>query len=136
MRLLHARPDLFSNRDGVGGKARNAQPCHLRSRGRSRHAGPQRGTRTYEWQPVPLRSLQRNCGCNLRSLHGGRMNSFTFARAEHADDALRLSKPEGAKYLGGGTNLVDLMRETIERPDSLVDVTGLSTAIEDTPEGG
>ena len=37
-----------------------------------------------------------------------------------------------AKYLGGGTNLVDLMRETIERPDALVDVTGLSAAIEET----
>ncbi len=37
----------------------------------------------------------------------------------------------GAKYLGGGTNLVDLMRETIERPAALVDVTGLAAAIED-----
>ena len=30
----------------------------------------------------------------------------------------------GARYLGGGTNLVDLMRENIEQPDALVDVTG------------
>ena len=34
------------------------------------------------------------------------------------------------KYLGGGTNLVDLIRETVEQPDALVDVTGLSSAIE------
>src|SRR5207247_8360366 len=29
------------------------------------------------------------------------------------------------KFLGGGTNLVDLMREEIEQPDALVDITGL-----------
>jgi hypothetical protein len=38
--------------------------------------------------------------------------------------ALQLGSQPGAKYLGGGTNLVDLMRETIERPLALVDVTG------------
>ena len=64
------------------------------------------------------------------------MNPFTYARAQHEEEALRLAEPQGARYLGGGTNLVDLMRETIERPASLVDVTGLSAAIEDTPDGG
>jgi xanthine dehydrogenase YagS FAD-binding subunit len=42
----------------------------------------------------------------------------------------------GAKYLGGGTNLVDLMRETIEHPEVLVDVSGLSRGIEETQDGG
>jgi len=64
------------------------------------------------------------------------MNPFTYARADHAEDALRLAEPQGAKFLGGGTNLVDLMRETIERPQSLVDVTGLSATIEETSAGG
>jgi xanthine dehydrogenase YagS FAD-binding subunit len=64
------------------------------------------------------------------------MNPFTYARAEQAEEAVRLGTRESAKYLGGGTNLVDLMRETIERPASLVDVTGLPAAIEDTPGGG
>jgi xanthine dehydrogenase YagS FAD-binding subunit len=64
------------------------------------------------------------------------MNPFTYARAQHEEEALRLAEPQGAKYLGGGTNLVDLMRETIERPASLVDVTGLSAVIEDTTSGG
>ena len=41
-----------------------------------------------------------------------------------------------AKYLGGGTNLVDLLRETIERPAALVDVTGLSGVIEERADGG
>jgi xanthine dehydrogenase YagS FAD-binding subunit len=64
------------------------------------------------------------------------MNPFTYARAEQAEEAVRLGTKDSAKYLGGGTNLVDLMRETIERPASLVDVTGLPAAIEDTPAGG
>ena len=64
------------------------------------------------------------------------MNTFSYHRAGEAAEASRLGVVEGAKYLGGGTNLVDLMRETIERPAALVDVTGLSTAIEKTPDGG
>jgi xanthine dehydrogenase YagS FAD-binding subunit len=63
------------------------------------------------------------------------MTPFTFARAADVPDAVRLGALPEAKYLGGGTNLVDLMRETIERPASLVDVTGLSTAIEEGPDG-
>ena len=59
------------------------------------------------------------------------MIPFTYARAADAADALRRGAAAGARYLGGGTNLVDLMRETIERPAALVDVTGLSDAIEE-----
>ena len=64
------------------------------------------------------------------------MNSFTYARASGVADAVQLGAGSGAKYLGGGTNLVDLMRETLERPAALVDVTGLSTEIVETPKGG
>ena len=63
------------------------------------------------------------------------MTPFTFTRATDAADAVRLGAEAHAKYLGGGTNLVDLMRETLERPSSLVDVTGLSSAIEERPDG-
>jgi xanthine dehydrogenase YagS FAD-binding subunit len=62
------------------------------------------------------------------------MTPFTYSRASDADAALRLGAA-GGRYLGGGTNLVDLMRETIEQPSSLVDVTGLSTTIEERPDG-
>lgn len=64
------------------------------------------------------------------------MNTFTYERASDPADAIRLGSLDGAKYLGGGTNLVDLMRETLERPASLVDITGLSTTIEETPDSG
>src|SRR6201999_4374056 len=42
----------------------------------------------------------------------------------------------GAKYLGGGTNLVDLMRETVEAPEMLGGVPRLSRKIEMRPDGG
>ena len=64
------------------------------------------------------------------------MMPFTYQRARDPADAVHLAGAPGAKYLGGGTNLVDLMRETLEHPEILVDVTGLSTAIEETAGGG
>ena len=64
------------------------------------------------------------------------MIELTYTRATDAADAIRRANREDAKYLGGGTNLVDLMRETVEAPSALVDVTGLSAAIEETDDGG
>ncbi|WP_218508697.1 xanthine dehydrogenase family protein subunit M [Variovorax sp. dw_308] len=63
------------------------------------------------------------------------MMPFTYHRAQDAGDALRLCTQPGARYLGGGTNLVDLMREAIEGPGMLVDVTGLSRDIEERADG-
>jgi xanthine dehydrogenase YagS FAD-binding subunit len=64
------------------------------------------------------------------------MIPFTYARAAGVDDALARGSAAGVKYLGGGTNLVDLMRETIEVPSAVIDVTGLSDIIADTADGG
>jgi xanthine dehydrogenase YagS FAD-binding subunit len=66
------------------------------------------------------------------------MRPFTYSRAEDVESALRLVASNGrTKFLGGGTNLVDLMREDIEQPEHLVDVTGLPLArIEERPDGG
>jgi xanthine dehydrogenase YagS FAD-binding subunit len=64
------------------------------------------------------------------------VNPFTYARAASVPDAVRLGADANARYLGGGTNLIDLMRETIERPSTLVDVRGLSDAIEERDDGG
>jgi xanthine dehydrogenase YagS FAD-binding subunit len=61
---------------------------------------------------------------------------FSYARATDAAGAVRMAaEGAAAKFLGGGTNLVDLMRETIEAPRSLVDVTGLSDGIEGREDG-
>ena len=64
------------------------------------------------------------------------MTPFTYGRAADAADAIRQAGVQGARYLGGGTNLVDLMRETIERPRALIDVTGLSADIVEQDDGG
>jgi xanthine dehydrogenase YagS FAD-binding subunit len=63
------------------------------------------------------------------------MTPFSYARALDPQDAVLRGAAPGAKYLGGGTNRVDLMRETVEHPSALVDVTGLSAAIEERPDG-
>ena len=64
------------------------------------------------------------------------MTPFQYERASDVSAALAACARTGAQYLGGGTNLVDLMRETIEHPQVLVDVTGFSRNIEETEGGG
>ena len=64
------------------------------------------------------------------------MIPFTYSRPGNAAAAVREAAQAGARYLGGGTNLVDLMREGVERPQSLVDVTGLDRGIGDREDGG
>lgn len=66
------------------------------------------------------------------------MKAFTYTRASSpADAAASAAKTSGAKFLAGGTNLLDLMKLEIETPTHLIDVNhlGLDT-IEATPEGG
>ena len=64
------------------------------------------------------------------------MTPFSCNRAKDAAEAIRLGHQAQTRYLGGGTNLVDLMRQAIERPTGLIDVTGLSTTIEEVENGG
>jgi xanthine dehydrogenase YagS FAD-binding subunit len=64
------------------------------------------------------------------------MTPFTYSRATDSAAAIRGAAQIGAKYLGGGTNLVDLMREGVERPSALVDVTGLDRGISERADGG
>jgi xanthine dehydrogenase YagS FAD-binding subunit len=57
------------------------------------------------------------------------MRSFTYSRASSIDDAVAFQArhPE-AKFIGGGTNLVDLMKMGVERPATLIDITRLPLA--------
>ena len=64
------------------------------------------------------------------------MKNFTYQRAENVENAVNfITGNANAKFLGGGTNLVDLMRENIEQPDALIDVSRLSDTIEETANG-
>jgi xanthine dehydrogenase YagS FAD-binding subunit len=65
------------------------------------------------------------------------MNPFRYQRATSQEEAIHAIAAQNAMILGGGTNLVDLMKDGVERPDTLVDVTRLDLAkIEDAPSGG
>ncbi|MBA4797100.1 MAG: xanthine dehydrogenase family protein subunit M [Rhizobiales bacterium] len=66
------------------------------------------------------------------------MRAFTFERATSIEAAARVaaSNPD-AKFIAGGTNLLDLMKLEIETPTHLIDVNDLGLAeIEQTEEGG
>ncbi len=67
------------------------------------------------------------------------MKPFAYERAADAEAALRAHAAHGggARYLGGGTNLVDLMKLGVETPDLLIDVSRLGhDQIEELPSGG
>lgn len=66
------------------------------------------------------------------------MKSFTYERAESpAEAAASAARTPGAKFIAGGTNLLDLMKLEIETPMHLIDVNGLKLdKIEATGDGG
>lgn len=66
------------------------------------------------------------------------MRPFTYERARSpAEAAASAARTPGAKFIAGGTNLLDLMKLQIEAPAHLIDVNGVGLdRIEATPEGG
>jgi xanthine dehydrogenase YagS FAD-binding subunit len=66
------------------------------------------------------------------------MKPFRYERADDERSAVAvLAGTPGARFLGGGTNLVDLMRLGVETPDVLVDVTRLpANRVDVMPDGG
>jgi xanthine dehydrogenase YagS FAD-binding subunit len=71
------------------------------------------------------------------------VRAFRYERAADPAGAIALATVEGdgttlpARYLGGGTNLVDLMRLGVETPELLVDVSRLPLeAVDELPDGG
>ena len=53
------------------------------------------------------------------------MHPFDYARASSVDGAIRSGAATGAKFIAGGTNLVDLMKATVEAPQHVVDINRL-----------
>jgi xanthine dehydrogenase YagS FAD-binding subunit len=66
------------------------------------------------------------------------MINFQYARASDVADAVRqITADPSAKFIAGGTNLIDLMKQDVERPTRLVDISRLPlTNVEETAEGG
>ncbi|AJE81025.1 MULTISPECIES: FAD binding domain-containing protein [Streptomyces] len=65
------------------------------------------------------------------------MKPFAYVKAATPDEAVRACAGHpGARYLAGGTNLVDLMKLGVETPEFLVDVSGLQLdVVEELPDG-
>jgi xanthine dehydrogenase YagS FAD-binding subunit len=66
------------------------------------------------------------------------MINFQYARASGVADAVRLIEADPqAKFIAGGTNLIDLMKEEVERPSRLIDISQLPLkSVEETADGG
>ena len=64
------------------------------------------------------------------------MQPFRYVRADSTDHAVAAITGDDARFIAGGTTLVDLMRLDVMKPTALVDITGLAlTAIEETGGG-
>jgi xanthine dehydrogenase YagS FAD-binding subunit len=65
------------------------------------------------------------------------MRAFSYERAPDTHAAVAAASVTGAKYISGGTNLLDLMKLEIERPTHLVDISRLPLkAIDELADGG
>jgi xanthine dehydrogenase YagS FAD-binding subunit len=66
------------------------------------------------------------------------MNSFSYVRADDVATAVReMAMDSAAKFIAGGTNLIDLMKENVSHPSRLIDITRLPLdKIAETPDGG
>jgi len=65
------------------------------------------------------------------------VRAFTYERVTDARAAAAAVSTPGAKFISGGTNLLDLMKLEIEQPSHLVDISRLPlTDIDELPDGG
>jgi xanthine dehydrogenase YagS FAD-binding subunit len=66
------------------------------------------------------------------------MINFQYARANDVADAVhQIAADKTAKFIAGGTNLIDLMKEDVERPSRLIDISRLPLRnVEETAQGG
>lgn len=64
------------------------------------------------------------------------MNPFQYSKPADVHEAVHLSSAT-SRFIAGGTNLLDLMKENISRPEHLIDITGLALkGVEATADGG
>ena len=74
----------------------------------------------------------------IQQAMGRVMINFQYARASDVADAVRqIAADPTAKFIAGGTNLIDLMKEDVERPSRLIDISRLPLkTVEETADGG
>lgn len=64
------------------------------------------------------------------------MHAFDYARAKDLGGAVSSGSRPAAKFVAGGTNLIDLMKSEVERPAHLIDINGLPLASIERVSGG
>jgi xanthine dehydrogenase YagS FAD-binding subunit len=64
------------------------------------------------------------------------MHPFDYARVSTVPEAIKSGSRESAKFVAGGTNLVDLMKATVEKPSHLVDINPLPMSAIEAVDGG
>ncbi|MGU9812258.1 FAD binding domain-containing protein [Pseudomonas sp. LF052] len=64
------------------------------------------------------------------------MNPFQYSKPADVHEAVHMSSA-ASRFIAGGTNLLDLMKENISRPEHLIDITGLPLqGVKETASGG
>ena len=140
VRLLHAGADLLGR--GVLEEIKAGVPSHVTGTLTARPPLTRRDPRTHERQHLPLRRLFEHPRRHLRSRGAGAGGAHeTVLLCASATRPPRRRPPRhaiaNARFIAGGTNLLDLMKLEIETPAHLIDVNGLTLdKVEQTPDGG
>ena len=137
---LHPLQQAFIEHDAFQcGYCTPGQICSaavLIAEGKAKTAG--RNPRADERQYLPLRRLSQHCGGHTAG-DGRSHDQFRIcARKRSSADALRrIAADPQAKFVAGGTNLIDLMKKDVERPARVIDISRLPlNKVEETAEGG
>src|SRR5205085_7648739 len=113
--------DLLGGRHAGRGGAGRAEPGDRGPGRRTSAADRRRDPRADERQPLPLLGLSADPGGRARRGWGSGMRPFSYERAQSAQQAAQAAaEAPGARFLAGGTNLLDLMKLEIERPSRLI----------------
>src|ERR1700737_4688728 len=138
MWLLHPRADLFGRRYARRSEGGLAQPRHPGCSVRPNRPVRRRDPRAHERQHLSVRRVSQH-----RRGHSGHcrgsipMKPFMYERVTDPRAAGAAVSRAGAKFISGGTNLLDLMKLEIEQPTHLVDISRLPLKeIEELPDGG
>src|SRR4051794_3101918 len=126
MRVLHPRTDLLRRCGARRDQSGHSEPCERRS-DCATAGNACRDPRANERQHLSLRRLFQHCRGDHRGSREASMKPFTYERARSpAEAAAAAARIRGAKFIAGGTNLLDLMKLQIETPTHLIDVNTLA----------
>ena len=136
---LHPLQQAFIDHDAFQcGYCTSGQICSAAGLLAEGKAGTRRrDPRTHERQYLPLRRLHEHRGRNPAG-DGVIMTPFHYARASDVADAIRqIAADPSAKFIAGGTNLIDLIKYDVEGPARLIDISQLPLKnVEETVNGG